>query len=424
MIQPFRFVPFFGRPVLSCQSKMYTYILLLSILAIASGKTFDKVYSWQRMNFNFPNETVRKAYIESGDYVEENNMPLGLAIADNRMLITVPRWKNGVAATLNYIWMNDTNESPALTPYPDLETNNIHASDGLVSIFRVRVDDCGRLWGVDTGISDILGNTSVVQPVRIIVIDLKTDKVIRKYTLKDSDQKADSFMADLVVDVKSDSCEDAYVYISDFSAYGLIVYSWAKNDSWRIEHNYFYFDPLHGNYNISGYNFQWTDGIFGVALTPFQDDGYRTLCFHAMSGIREFCVSTEILKDDTLTLSRNFYAFHVAGEKGQDSQGPSSVIDQETRIAYFTQVHKNGISCWDTDVKLTPETFILAGQDNETMVYPNDLTIDYTSRKLYVLADNLPKFEHSNLNKIKGNYFITVASLDSLTKLCKSQATM
>lgn len=226
-------------------------------------------------------------------------------------------------------------------------------------------------------------------------------------------------MADLIVDVNPDSCENAYVYISDFSGYGLVVYSWAKNDSWRIEHNYFYFDPLNGNYNISGFNFQWTDGIFGLALTPFQDDGYRTLYFHAMSGITEFSVSTKVLKDDTLSLSRNYYAFHVAGEKGPDSQGPSSAIDQKTRIAYFTQVHKNGIGCWDTDVKLNPETFILAGQNNETLVYPNDLAIDYTSKKLYVLADNMPKFSHSALNDKQGNYFVTAAPLELLTKICK-----
>ncbi|KAI4500680.1 hypothetical protein M0802_004272 [Mischocyttarus mexicanus] len=375
------------------------YILFLSLLAIASGNTFDKLYSWKQVDFQFPNKNIRKAFIKSGDYIEENNLPLGLAVSQDRMIITVPRWKNGVAANLNYVWLNDTQESPILIPYPDFETNNINLPDSIVNIFRVRIDECNRLWGVDTGITDIYGNNTVLKPTRIIVIDLKTDKIIRKYTLNDSDQKHNSFIADLIVDVNPDACEDAYAYLSDFSGYGLVVYSWAKNNSWRIEHNYFSFDPLHGDYNISGYNFQWTDGLFGLALTPFQNDGYRTLYFHAMSSITEFYVSTEVLQDDTLNLSNNYYAYHIAGNKGPQSQGPSSVIDQKTQIAYFTQVNKNGISCWDTNVKLTPETFILIGQDNETMVYPNDLAIDSDSRKLYVLSDNLPKFEHSDLNK-------------------------
>ncbi|XP_015172107.1 PREDICTED: protein yellow-like [Polistes dominula] len=396
------------------------YILFLSLLAVASGNTFDKLYSWKQVNFNFPNENIRESYIKSGDYIEENNLPLGLAVSKDKMIITIPRWKTGVFSNLNYVWLNDTSESPILTPYPDFETNDIHLPDSIVSIFRLRIDDCNRLWAVDTGIDNIYGNSRVLQPTRIIVFDLNTDKIIRKYTLKDSDQKPNSFIADLVVDSKPDACEDAYAYLSDFSGYGLVVYSWAKNDSWRIEHNYFYFDPLHGDYNISGYNFQWTDGLFGLALTPFQVDGYRTLYFHAMSGITEFYVSTKVLQDDTLILSNNYHAFHVAGNKGPKSQGPSSVIDQNTRIAYFTQVQKNGIGCWDTDLKLTPETFILIGQDNETMAYPNDLAIDNDSRKLYVLSDNLPKFEHSNLSKKESNYFITVASLDLISKYCKA----
>jgi len=54
-------------------------------------------------------------------------------------------------------------------------------------------------------------------------------------------------IVDLVIDVTPDHCDKAYAYMSDFSGYGIVVYSWEKNDSWRIEHNYFYFDPLNGN---------------------------------------------------------------------------------------------------------------------------------------------------------------------------------
>lgn len=67
--------------------------------------------------------------------------------------------------------------SPTLEPYPDLATNNIHSPDGLVSIFRVRIDACDRMWGLDTGVDDILGDAKVVRPMRLIVIDLKTNMV-------------------------------------------------------------------------------------------------------------------------------------------------------------------------------------------------------------------------------------------------------
>lgn len=68
-------------------------------------------------------------------------------------------------------------DSPVLTPYPDFEANNISSPDGLVSIFRVGIDACDRMWGLDTGVNDILGDSKVVKPMRLIVIDLKTNMV-------------------------------------------------------------------------------------------------------------------------------------------------------------------------------------------------------------------------------------------------------
>lgn len=68
-------------------------------------------------------------------------------------------------------------DSPVLTPYPDLEANNISSPDGLVNIFRVGIDACDRMWGLDTGINDILGDSIVVRPMTLVVIDLKMNRV-------------------------------------------------------------------------------------------------------------------------------------------------------------------------------------------------------------------------------------------------------
>ncbi|XP_011708337.1 PREDICTED: protein yellow-like [Wasmannia auropunctata] len=397
------------------------YLLFLAFLTTTTGHTFNTVYSWKQVEFKLPNDTIRNEYIASGDYIPENNMPLGLAIWRKTMFITVPRWKNGVLATLNSFSMNDDKHSPVLTPYPDLEANNISSPDGLVSIFRVRIDTCDRLWGLDTGASDILGDTKVVQPMRLIVIDLKTNKIIRKYTLKDTDVKPETFIADLVIDVAPEQCDKAFAYMSDLAAYGIVVYSWEKNDSWRINHNFFHFDPLNGDYNVSGYNFQWTDGVFGMSLSPIYADGSRTLYFHSMSGITEFSVSTDVLQDNQK--SQVYSNFRIAGTKGQLTQGPSSIIDPKTCIDYFTQVNRNGIACWDITTELNPETFKLVAQDNTTLVFPQDIVIDNESRKLYVLSNNIPKFMNGNFDPLVTNFFITSADLETLTSLCKQTRT-
>jgi Major royal jelly protein len=76
-----------------------------------------------------------------------------------------------------------------------------------------------------------------------------------------------------IVDDDENNCDEAYAYVPDLGAYGVVVYSLADDKMWRVKHNFFHFDPLHGDYNVSGYNFQWTDGVFGMSLSNKLADG-------------------------------------------------------------------------------------------------------------------------------------------------------
>ncbi|EZA59456.1 hypothetical protein X777_00299 [Ooceraea biroi] len=100
----------------------------------------------------------------------------------------------------------------------------------------------------------------------------------------------------------------AYTYMSDFNEYGMTVYSWEKNDSWRIEHYFLHFDPL------------------------------------------------------------------------------KQLIERNT-----------------------------------TIIFPQDIAIDNKYRKLYVLSENLPRFQHDYecYDPSRINFVITSANLDTLTFLCK-----
>lgn len=76
-----------------------------------------------------------------------------------------------------------------------------------------------------------------------------------------------------IVDVQKNDCDNAFAYVPDLGAYGVVVYSFKADKSWRASHNFFHFDPLQGDYNVGGVNFQWTDGVFGMALGKPQNDG-------------------------------------------------------------------------------------------------------------------------------------------------------
>lgn len=133
-----------------------------------------------------------------------------------------------------------------------------------------------------------------------MIIDLHTDRIIRKYPFKSEDLLPSSTLANLVVDVTPKTCDDAYAYLPDLSGYGLVVYSFKGNASWRVTHNYFYLEPTRGEFNVGGVNFQWNDGVFSLGMTDIQEDGFRTIYFHSMAGTRIYSVSTRILKDRAL----------------------------------------------------------------------------------------------------------------------------
>lgn len=89
---------------------------------------------------------------------------------------------------------------------------------------------------------------------------------MRIYPLKNSDQTSDSFFVDLVIDTDPNNCDNTYAYISDLGGYALVVYSWAKNDSWRITHNFFYFDPRYGEILYLNQNFDYIQYIFKLYI--------------------------------------------------------------------------------------------------------------------------------------------------------------
>lgn len=51
---------------------------------------------------------------------------------------------------------------------------------------------------MDTGLADILGNPKQIAPPALVIFDLNTDKLIRRYTFQSSDIKENTFFANVV----------------------------------------------------------------------------------------------------------------------------------------------------------------------------------------------------------------------------------
>ncbi|KAJ9585377.1 hypothetical protein L9F63_002837 [Diploptera punctata] len=403
-------------------------VLWLVSFIEAKNTNLEEVFHWKQVDFSYPDEETRNKAIESKEFIQENNLPLGLEVWKDKLFVTVPRWKSGVPATLNYVSLKDDDKSPKLVPYPDWKSNalpedkledcdNTENGTHIISVFRVRADACDRLWVMDTGLSDVVGESKEYATPRILIYDLHNDSLIHSYTLKPSDLKEDSFFANIIVDVESDSCDDAYAYVPDLGGYGIVVYSLKDNESWRVKHHYFYLDPKSGNYTVGGVNFHWTDGVFSLALTPPQEDGFKTAYFHALSSTDEFTVSTRILRNKTLaTDPHNFEEFKFLGNRGPNSQATASFLDEPSGVVFYTQINKNGVGCWNSKSKeYTPETQHLVTDDDETFVFPNDLKVDRDGN-LWVLTDRLPVFIYRELDVKKVNFYIFKGAVKDLIK--------
>ncbi|XP_026486371.2 L-dopachrome tautomerase yellow-f2-like isoform X1 [Vanessa tameamea] len=369
-------------------------------------------FAWKEVDYVWDSPAQRETAVKDGLFVPANNLPLGLARWKNKVFVTVPRWKNGVASSLNYVDLDGAQDQP-LKPYPSLKENlvsdsakELPSNSSIISVFRVFVDPCDRLWVMDSGLADILGSPNQVAGPSLVIFDLNTNQLIHRYFFKVSDMKEDSFFANIVVDVDKNTCDNAFAYVPDLGGYGVVVYSLKQDDSWRVTHHYFHFEPLAGTYNVGGIEFHWTDGVFALALSEPRENGFRTMFFHAFSSTKEFCVSTELLRNYThIDKTEAFHDFKLLGDRGERTQSSASYYDTNTSVLFYTQINRNGIGCWNSNKPYTPENNPLLFNDATLFEFLNDLKVD-DEGTLWLLSDKLPRFIYKSLDPNEINYRI------------------
>ncbi|PZC82537.1 hypothetical protein B5X24_HaOG210286 [Helicoverpa armigera] len=399
---------------------------LLVLLAVVSSATaavkLQEMFSWNVVDWNYPDAYSRQQAIQSGALIQENALPVGIERWRNKLFVSVPRWKAGIPATLNYIPLDGPYDpSPKLTPYPSYAGNELgNCQSGLNTVYRIKADKCDRLWVLDVGTYGYDSNTTNLCPYSLNVYDLNTDQRIRKYVFRPEDIVASTFIANIALD-EGRSCDDTFAYFSDELGYGLIAYSWQLNRSWRFNHGFFMPDPLTGDYNIGGLNFQWSsEGIFGISASPAGPDGYRTLFFSPLASHTQFAVSTRILRDET-KVTGSYHDFKVVGSRGANGHTTSKVVDEYTGIELFNLIDQNAIGCWRSDTQYKPQNIAVVDKDDTGLIFPSDVKID-AQRNVWVISDRMPVFLESTLDYSDINFRIYTAPLDVLVQDTVCQA--
>lgn len=180
----------------SVQSVFYTppsSSLLSSRANVPARNPFHIQFQWRIIDFEYPTRAARAAAIAGGSFVPENNLPLGVDRYGDRVFVTLPRWKNGVPASLAYLPLYDNADggatSPAMRPYPSWSAHAPDPSSApadcsrLMSVYRLWVDECQRLWVLDAGVVNATIAINPICPPKIVVFDLRTDQQIMAYEL-------------------------------------------------------------------------------------------------------------------------------------------------------------------------------------------------------------------------------------------------
>lgn len=82
---------------------------------------FKTVYHWKQLDYDFPSEYDRRRAIDRKEFIQENNLPLGLEIYKDKLFVTMPKWKEGIPVTLAVLPIVPKRKSPKLVPYPNWE---------------------------------------------------------------------------------------------------------------------------------------------------------------------------------------------------------------------------------------------------------------------------------------------------------------
>lgn len=130
-----------------------------------------------------------------------------------------------------------------------------------------------------------------------------------------------------------------------------------------------------------------------------------------------------VLQNETrASAPESYYDYALVGDRGNNGQSSAEFFDEKSNVLFYTQVNKDGVGCWNANKPYTPDTQGIVDSDSDSLVFPNDLKVDYDGN-LWVLSDRMPLFIYKNLNPQEYNYRILKGKVSDLIlgTPCESQ---
>lgn len=80
-------------------------LYLLTLLGVhCYCKYLEEYLQWNILDFEYPNEYLRNQALLTGKYKPQNGLPVGIEIWEDKIFVTVPRWREGVTSVFYIFW--------------------------------------------------------------------------------------------------------------------------------------------------------------------------------------------------------------------------------------------------------------------------------------------------------------------------------
>ncbi|CAM9318358.1 unnamed protein product [Ectocarpus fasciculatus] len=278
---------------------LYLLVAIVSAAAVAASPTVFA--QWSSLNYSWDATHTYQGYIDSEKFIVINNALAGIKVdSSQNVYVTVPRWREGVPATLNKLVLNTESDGYDLQPYPSWDMQAEDTLGALQNCQSMIIDSKNRMWVIEVGrkyfLSDSPGVTIENAPAGVWVIDMDTDTVISKYYFPDEVAPYNSsFVNDIVLDEVNE-----IAYLTDAGDEGaLIVYDFNNGVSRRYVGESTGRDPSYV-FTVNGENYGtdiFTTPVDGIAISG--DAFFVYYC--SVQGTYLYRLPTAVLRDFSAT---------------------------------------------------------------------------------------------------------------------------
>ncbi|KAJ8676184.1 hypothetical protein QAD02_011970, partial [Eretmocerus hayati] len=183
--------------------------LTITCLAFVEG-SLETVYQWKYFDFVWPSESVKEQAIIDGSYNYSVIRPYDIDVSqDGRVFMSFPFF-NGNPARFGYVTDQKDMSGPLIQPYPDWDWfNGANCDHYIIAVVRFKIDQCNRLWLVNTARPSGLSEC----PSKLMVFHLSNDTLLWQKEIPDDivfgSKGRLTYITTLIIDSRESDCKDA-----------------------------------------------------------------------------------------------------------------------------------------------------------------------------------------------------------------------